>query len=188
MDDTMDMPHFDPRRIALGDALAALPMPAPERSAWPAMAARLQARSRAPRRWPFAIAAGLLALALLPRGGTGLGAPATDADTAAANASAQRQQLAALMAESARLERLVDAARDGGSTSAAAAAVSLSLEDRLRGVDAQLASTGAADASQQLTLWQQRVDLMRDVAAIEASRHYLASQGDSLDVALVAAY
>lgn len=188
MDDTMDMPHFDPRRIALGDALAALPMPAPERSAWPAMAARLHRRQRAPRRWLVGLAAaGLLALALLPRGGTGLDAPGADASTAAA-ASVQRQQLAALMAESARLERLVDAARDGGSASAAATAVSLSLEDRLRGVDAQLAGTGAADAAQQLTLWQQRVDLMRDVAAIEASRHYLASQGDSLDVALVAAY
>jgi hypothetical protein len=187
MDDTMDMPHFEPR-IRLGDALAALPMPAPERSAWPAMAARLHARPRMPsRRWPVALAASLLALALLPRGWMGLESPATDATTAAA-ASAQRQQLAALMAESARLERLVDASRDGGSTSAAATAVSLSLEDRLRGVDAQLASTGATDAAQQLSLWEQRVGLMRDVAAIEASRHYLASQGDSLDVALVAAY
>ena len=187
MDDTMDMPHFDPRRIALGEALAALPMPAPERSAWPAMAARLQARPRAPRRWPVALAAGLLALALLPRGWTGFDA-STDAGTEPASASTQRQQLAALMAESARLERLVDSARDGGSTSAAATAVSLSLEDRLRGVDLQLTRTAPADAAQQLALWQQRVDLMRDVAAIEASRHYLASQGDSLDVALVAAY
>ena len=187
MDDTMDMPHFEPR-IRLGDALAALPMPAPERSAWPAMAARLQARRRAPRRWPIAIAASLLALALLPRGWHGLDAPVGDAAAPGASAGAQRQELAALMAESARLERLVDAARDGGSASGAATAVSLSLDDRLRGVDAQLAGTGAADASQQLALWQQRVDLMRDVAAIEASRHYLASQGDSLDVALVAAY
>ena len=65
-------------------------------------------------------------------------------------------------------------------------AISVSLEDSLRGVDAQLAS--ATDIARQLPLWQQRVDLMRDVAAIEASRHYLASQGDSLDVALVAAY
>lgn len=185
MDDTMDMPHFDARRIPLGEALAALPMPAPERSAWPLMAARLRRRRRAPHRWPIAIAAGLLALALLPRGGTGPAAPGTDVTTASA-AGAQRQQLAALMAESARLQRLVDASRDGGSTSAAATAVSLSLEDRLRGVDTQLAV--AADASQQLDLWQQRVELMRDVAAIEASRHYLASRGDSLDVALVAAY
>ena len=184
MDDTMDMPQFEPR-IRLGDALAALPMPAPDRSAWPAMAARLQRRQRAPRRWPIAIAASLLALAMLSRGGTRLDAPGTDASTAT-TASAQRQQLAALMAESARLERLVDASRDGGSTSAAATAVSLSLEDRLRGVDAQLA--GTADVAQQLGLWQQRVGLMRDVAAIEASRHYLASQGDSLDVALIAAY
>ena len=165
-----DLTRRDPQpRITLGAALAALPMPAPERSAWPLLAARLQ-RRRAPRRWPLALAAGLLALAVC------VGATAT----------AQRQQLAALMAESARLQRLVDAAGDEGASSGTAVAVRLSLEDSLRGVDAQLAS--ATDIARQLPLWQQRVDLMRDVAAIEASRHYLASQGDSLDVALVAAY
>ena len=175
-----------PPRITLGAALAALPMPAPERSAWPLLAARLQ-RRRAPRRWPLALAAGLLALAVLPRGWIGMDAQApTQTASAGATATAQRQELAALMAESARLQRLVDAAGDEGASSGTAVAVRLSLEDSLRGVDAQLAS--ATDIARQLPLWQQRVDLMRDVAAIEASRHYLASQGDSLDVALVAAY
>jgi hypothetical protein len=32
------------------------------------------------------------------------------------------------------------------------------------------------------------VQLLRNVAALEASRHYLASEGRNLDVALVAAY
>jgi hypothetical protein len=161
-------------------------MPAPERSAWPALAARLQSRQRAPRRWPVALAASLLALALLPRGWIGLQTPA--ADTPAADATAQRLQLAELMAESARLQRLVDAARDEGVSSGTAAAVGLSLEDSLRELDGQLAATGSGDAARQLALWQQRVDVMRDVAALETSRHYLASQGDNLDVALVAAY
>ena len=91
------------------------------------------------------------------------------------------------MSESARLERLLDAASDEGVSSGTATAVALQLEDRLRAVDAALASA-STDTRSQLPLWQQRVDLLRDVAAIEASRHYLASQGKRLDVALVAAY
>ena len=187
MDDTtpMDTPDFNARRIPLGMALAALPMEVPEHSAWPAMAARLQARRRAPRRWPMAIAAGLLAFALLPRGWMGVQTPAGVA-TAGNDVVAQRQQLAELISESARLQRIVDAAHDEGVSSGAAAAMGVSLEDSLRAVDAQLAAASAP--AQQLPLWRQRVDLMRDVAALEASRHYLASQGDSLDVALVAAY
>lgn len=180
-DRRVDGNGFFPPRVPLAQALAALPLEAPMASAWPALAARLP-RRRAPARWPFALAAGVLALALLPRGWLGEAAgPALPAD-----AASQRQQLAALMSESARLERLVDAASDDGASSGTATAVALELEDRLRDVDVALAN--APDTRRQLPLWEQRVDLLRDVAAIEASRHYLASQGDRLDVALVAAY
>ena len=190
MDDPrMHSPGFDDPRIPLGVALSALPMPAPGHSAWPLLAARLQhRRARVRRRWPIAIAAGLLALALLPRDWLGMAGPAGVAVSAdaASHAATQRLQLAGLMSESARLERLLAAARDDGATSGTAAAVSLSLEDRLRAIDADLSA--ATGVPQQLGLWQQRVELMRDMAAIETSRHYLASQGDNLDVALVAAY
>ena len=179
----MDGSGFIPPRVPLAQALAALPLEAPLASAWPALAARLP-RRRAPSRWPFALAAGLLALALLPRGWLGEDAGAL---TPAADAVSQRQQVAALMSESARLERLLDAASDEGVSRGTATAVALQLEDRLRAVDAALASA-STDTRSQLPLWQQRVDLLRDVAAIEASRHYLASQGKRLDVALVAAY
>ena len=181
----MDDPEFDPPRIPLGIALAGLPQEAPERSAWPMLAARL-AQKRAPRRrWPIALAAGLLALALLPRGGEPGHSDAVALSASAAQAQ-QKQQLAALMSESARLERLIDAASDQGASSGTAAAVSLDLEDRLRALDASLESN--RDPSQTLPLWQQRVELMRNIAAVEASRHYLASEGGNLDVALVSAY
>ena len=49
-------------------------------------------------------------------------------------------------------------------------------------------SSPTAIPRRQLSLWQQRVQLMRNVAAVETSRHYLAAQGDSFDVALVSAY
>ena len=114
------------------------------------------------------------------------GATAQAAEPAAAPAAKPAAPTAQQQAARAEIDRLVDAAGDEGASSGTAVAVRLSLEDSLRGVDAQLAS--ATDIARQLPLWQQRVDLMRDVAAIEASRHYLASQGDSLDVALVAAY
>ena len=181
----MDEPEFEALRVPLGIALASLPQEAPERSAWPLLSARL-AQKRAPRRrWPLALAAGLLALALLPRGGEPGHSDAV-ADTPAAVQAQQKQQLAALMSESARLERLIDAASDQGASSGTAAAVSLDLEDKLRAVDANLEAS--RDASQTLPLWQQRVELMRSIAAVEASRHYLASEGGNLDVALVSAY
>ena len=95
-------------------------------------------------------------------------------------------ELAALMSQSARLERLLALANDDGASTASTAAVSLEYEDRLHQLDAELEASRDPDA--QLPLWRQRLQLLRQVAALEASRHYLASEGRSLDVALVAAY
>lgn len=187
----MDEPEFTEPRIPLGQALAALPLEAPDRSAWPLLAAKLHPRRRLPR-WPVALAAGLLALALLPTGwlpGTSETPTAEtpiQAPTRGPTASAQRLELAALMSESARLERLVASASDDGASSGTAAAMSLELEDELRALDAELEAN--RDPARQLALWQQRVQLMRDVAAVETSRHYFAAQGGNFDVALVSAY
>lgn len=169
--------------IALGEALRALPLESPVRSAWPILAARLPAPRRRTR-WPYALAASLLALLLLPRGLPT--ATSDEAPTVAASAASQRVELAALMSESARLERLVAVANDDGASSAATAALGLELEDRLHALDAELEAN--RDPGQQLTLWQQRVQLLRNVATLEASRHYLAAEGAGLDIALVSAY
>jgi hypothetical protein len=196
-------------RIPLGLALAQLPQEAPDRSAWPALAARLAERAGAPRadaghaieppaagartrrlpRWPLALAASVaIGLLALPRWlDTGPGASPAPAVVAATSAApvADEAQLAALMTESSRLERLI-AAADDGTSSATAAALSLELEDRLATLDGALQSN--PDPSRQLALWQQRVQVLRDVAAVETSRRYLASEGRNFDVALVAAY
>lgn len=175
----------DAMPVPLGLALAQLPSESPPRDAWPLLAARLQARRRLPR-WPLALAASLLlGLLMLPRLPSAPGTPAAAVDAPAA-ATTQDSELAALMAESARLERLVFAADDGGASSASAAALSIAYEDQLHALDAELA--GNRDPARQLPLWQQRVELLRGVAAVETSRHYLAAQGQSFDVALVAAY
>ena len=65
--------------LSLGEALARLPLEAPARSAWPALARRLEP-DRHRLRWPLALAASLLALMLLPRG---LPTSATDSNTTA---------------------------------------------------------------------------------------------------------
>ena len=176
----------DTDNLPLGLALSQLPLEAPERDAWPMLAARLSAKRRAPR-WPLALAASLLlGLLFLPRLATSPTPPATTATTkAAAAVAAQQAQLTALMSESERLERLVYAA-DEGASSASAAAISAAYEDQLHALDAELAAN--RDPSRSLLLWQQRVELLRGVAAVETSRHYLASQGGNFDVALVAAY
>jgi hypothetical protein len=173
--------------VPIAQALAGLPLESPIASAWPALSRRIAPTPRASSRWPLALAATAvvgMAIFVLPREAA---TPTTVAfipvvDTATADSG----QLAALMSESARLERLVAAANDDGASSASAAALSVALEDSLKGVDGEL--TAATDSSQQLALWQQRVDLLRDVARIETTRHYLAAQGQSFDVALVAAY
>lgn len=167
--------------ISLRDALRAMPLETPATSAWPALAVRKQIRRRR-QHWPLAIAAGLLALFLLPgelpHSGSQTPDPGPDAG--------QGVELAALMSESARLESVVLAASDDGASSATAAAWSLELEERLRSLDAALEAN--RNPSRQLALWQQRVELLRTVAALETSRHYLASQGRNFDMALVSAY
>lgn len=172
--------------IPLGAALAALPLESPERSAWPLLAARLSAPPRRRPNWPrlaFALAAGLLALALLPR----TLPPSAQQPASTTNVVvSQSVELGALMSESARLERLITAANDDGASSATAMALSLELEARLHVLDHELEAN--RDQGRQLALWQQRVQLLRDVAAVETSRHYLAAEGRNLDVALVAAY
>ena len=173
--------------MSLGAALRQMPLESPRRSAWPPLATRLT--PPAPRwRWPLALAASLLALALLPSG-----RPTSEADrartvagTVAGSVATQRVDLAALMSESARLERLWAAASDNGASSATAAALSVELEDSLHMLDIQLEAN--REPAQQLTLWQRRVQLLRSVAAVETSRRYLAAEGRSLDVALVSAY
>jgi hypothetical protein len=173
--------------VPLGLALAQLPLEAPERDAWPLLAARMRSKKQRAPRWPFALAASLLlGLLLLPKMANSPTTPATTAATPANDAAAAQQaQLAALMSESERLVRLVYAA-DEGASSATAAAISAAYEDQLHALDAELAAN--RDPAQALPLWQQRVELLRGVAAVETSRHYLASQGGSFDVALVAAY
>lgn len=172
--------------LTLTQALRALPLESPPHSAWPLLAGKLPAARRRTPRWPLALAASLLAgLALTLAPGNRPSTPNASATSAAADQVAQAR-LDALMAESAQLESLVAAASDDGASSATVAALGLALQDQLQTIDAQLQAN--ATPNQQFALWQQRVSLLRDVAGLESSRHYLAAEGRGLDLAMVSTY
>src|SRR5688500_4370400 len=111
----------------LAEAFSALPLEAPDRSAWPLLAERIAAAQPVPRRearvrrWLFAgaAAAALGAIALLPRD---IATPADPAPAAplVADATTPAADLGSLMAESARLEYLLQQVRDDNAGSASA--------------------------------------------------------------------
>lgn len=86
--------------------------------------------------------------------------------------------------ESARLERVIAAARDPRVGSGPAASLAGALDGELAAVDARLAQPGL-DADQRLALWRERVDLLRTSAELESQLRLLAAEGDALDGALV---
>lgn len=177
--------------IDLHAALQALPLETPDRSAWPALAARLPANAPRRRPWkPLAAAAALLAVALLvpraPSPDTLAGASVTAAAPATGTVAGHDASLAALMAESARLERLVDAASNDVAGNGSALSLSLALEDQLHAIDAALDQAGGDDARRR-ALWSERVTVLRAAAGFETSRRYDAAQGRGFELGLVAA-
>jgi hypothetical protein len=166
----------------LGEALRALPLEAPDASAWPVLAARLAQAGKPPKSrralWlaiAASVAAALLVLGLQREPLEGEG-PVAQADG-----------IPALMRESAQLEQLLAAASDDASANASALVLSLQVEDRLAAVDAELATPGLADA-RRLALWQQRVEVLHVAAGLESSRRYYAAQGQAPEPTLVATY
>lgn len=90
---------------------------------------------------------------------------------------AEGAHLDALYAESARLEALLSLARDDRVSSASAALLAGALDAQVAGIDARLAQPGLAPA-ERTTLWQARVDALRQAAGFESTQRVLASQGD----------
>lgn len=86
--------------------------------------------------------------------------------------------------ESARLERVIAAARDPRVGSGPAASLAGALDAELAAVDARLAQPGL-DADRRLALWRERVDVLRTSAEFESQLRLLAVEGDALDGALV---
>ena len=164
-----------------GAAFAALPQEPPPTDGWARIASRLPTRRP---RWSLhlATAAALQLAVALPwqlmhrQAGN---APATpDAATTTEPA------LASLHAESARLEYVLQLARDETVSSGAAAAVAGELDARLAAIDAELRQPGLARA-RQLDLWRERVRTLQSIVSFEGTRRWLAARGEGYDGALV---
>ena len=181
-----------PPGLHLSEAIARLPLEAPDRSAWPLLAERFDAVRKRPRgpRWPFSLAAAaaaILALALvlpLPRDrGT---APGQDAPNVAA-VPVEGGSLDALMAESAQLEALLATVSRDEVGSANTLLLGLELEDRIARLDQTLAAPGLSD-TERTALWRERVATLRDYASLQGTAQWVAVQGGQLDGPLVATF
>jgi len=108
-------------------------------------------------------------------------APVTTASIAATIPAPDVQSL---QAQSARLEALVAIARDERVGNASSELLSAELDVGIAAVDATLLRDDLDDTRRQ-QLWQQRVDLLQQLAGVESTARWLAAQGMSNETALV---
>jgi len=189
------MPEFTPPpsdpSTSWHEAFAALPLEEAPAGGWATIAQRLDAPRRSLPRWPLPLAAAaLLALAIVP---AWLQRPIDEqpAASTASPAAVARQDVDAnpptleqLHAESARLEALLQYARDGRMASGAAAVMAAEFDARITAVDAALMQPRLSP-EQRMQLWRERVDVLRDFAGFESTRRWLAASGERYDGALV---
>jgi hypothetical protein len=178
-----DAPPVPASRNAATPAVALAPDTTSQPAATPAnpQTATLVAGAHAPKRDTTAIALPkVVESARKPRLAT-RDAPArakesrSKAGTAAP--AGEDAHLDALYAESARLEALLALARDDRVASAGAALLASALDAQVAGIDARLAQPGLGE-TQRTSLWQARVDALRQAAGFESTQRVLASQGD----------
>jgi hypothetical protein len=171
------------------EAFASLPLEGAPADGWATLSRRLDARRRRVRRWLPLAAAAALALAIVPAwlpqpAGEQPAVNATPASIARQHANAEPATLEQLHAESARLEALLQYARDGRMASGAAAVMAAEFDARITAVDAALMQPGLSP-ERRMQLWQERVEMLRDFAGFESTRRWLAASGERYDGALV---
>jgi|SRR5690606_20171816 len=191
--------------IDIAEAVQRAPLETPPRSAWPQLQAELarggrggRVRSARRRHW-WAAAATLLLAASLPAllrnpppatqdatavtttsgATTGISIDAASSDVA--------EELATLRRESAALEAWLAASHDDTVISATGDGLRLALNARVQYVDA-LIGDPQTGRDTQLSLWRERVLLLRRLASIESSQQLLAVNGDAEGSQLVMAF
>lgn len=173
-------------------AFAALPLETAPDGGWSAVSRKLDVAQRRRQwpKWPLPLAAA--ATLLLAIAATWLSWPARQtADRTqppplaeATQPSADDDALARLQAESARLEALLDYARDPRVASGTAAVIATELDARVAVIDAALMQPGLPP-QRQAELWRERVQALRTFAGFESTRRWLAANGERYDGALV---
>ena len=186
------------RQLNLTDALRALPLQGPDRSAWPDLAAQLQ-QPRTPARRPAqvprvvvpaalaAALAGVFVVATGPREHIAPALVATVAPTAASsntngaqvnnvhNAATDAAQLAALQQRSQDLESWLRQTSDAALPLQGQDLVAATEIENLIGlVDVELA---APHETQDAGLWRKRIGLLEDLSALRYSNYQLAAGG-----------
>ena len=104
--------------------------------------------------------------------------------TALATDHADADAIARWQGESAQLEALVALARDDRVGNAGATVISADLDSRIGVIDAALRED-ALPLAQRASLWEQRVQTLRDLAGVESTQRWLAVRGERYDGALV---
>lgn len=154
--------------INIGQALRDLPLEAPMHSAWP-MLFGADSEKEIPALFSCGTRCRVLLLAIIP---LGLHSPPDSGVQTTGN-------LQTLMQQSSQLENIIVATRNSTASSASAEVISLALEDRIHAIDSQLAS-GSLGVSQQLNLWQQRVDILQEATRLYSSQRYRQAEGQPL--------
>lgn len=173
-DDSIVKATNDPSAGALAAALRALPDAAPQPDLWPQLAQSLQARRRRRPRWqPFALAAGIGALALLAAGhwlpGTRSSTPSGTPTTTRVEATppaTRSDELDRLHARSRSLEDWIAAIPDRAPQSGRDLMAAVEIEDLIGLVDMQL--DASRDGDDTVPLWRQRVALLEDLAVVRS--------------------
>ncbi|GAB3099402.1 hypothetical protein [Lysobacter terrae] len=118
------------------------------------------------------------AVAQSPAATSAVSLPSSDATATSAD------PLGPLKLQSAQLEALIALARDERVANASNEWLSSEIDAGIAVVDAALSQSDVAPSRQQ-ELWQQRVDLLQQLAGVEATSRWLAAQGASNETLLV---
>ena len=162
-----------PEPIDTAAALRGLALPEPPHSGWPRLVASIAGeRRQRQRRWilPLALAASLMLLMLRPATPPTESAPGGPSLAQAPVQINAGIGLAALQAESARLDAALFGQLDSVD-SAGSAALRVQISDRVAWIDALLAGAGSDEA--RLALWSERVLLLRELHRLQGRDSWL---------------
>lgn len=177
------MPERDTLNPGLAHALRALPDAAPQPDLWPRLQRTLEQRRRWRRALPVALAAGLLAMVLMPRLLTHDAVAPVRHDPTASSAAVPATvhtgaatDIEALRVRSRMLERWIAAVSAHAPQDSRDLMAAVEIEDRIGLLDLQIdASRNPGEAA---PLWRRRVDLLETLATVRAGAA-LAARSDA---------
>ena len=161
--------------IELSQAIWQLPLEAPAHSAWSTIQSQTTKKTVWPK-WSMAVAAStVLALVVFFQ-------TQSSQQKTSLIASKDSSKIEQLINQSAQMENTFYAQQDDTISSASVIAANLSIEDQLTAIDQQLAIQ--ANATNTLSLWQSRIDVLNTGIRLNKTNADFNSQGQNYDLAL----